>query len=125
MRNSWDRWVSTDAESDWTLGHESLNYAQQARVVPWPEDCPYPPEEVPQVGEVVNGKTVLTTPYQGYRDEWFVQVRHHDLISGIRSRHLRVIVSEYNQSKGPTISIGDKDYLVSDVEKALSGVKPV
>ena len=68
MKQSWDGFANDVGR---VIREKGGAFHIPVRVVPWGE-CPYPQEQVPQVGERLSdcgGRVVLTNPYQHMGDE--------------------------------------------------------
>lgn len=107
MKKSWDGWAYADKSAGENTMHEHPSGGTRTvpvRVVPW--SCPYPPEQVPQVGELVGDVgTVLTTPFQSGTGAWYVRIKGF-----VTTDHFNQNVDTILILPSPTIEIGGKRY---------------
>lgn len=110
MKRSWDGKEPGEGQiGNWALGrsvHQKGNDGVPVRVVPW--ECPYPPEQVPQSGEMFawesNSYEVRGVPYLEGR-EWHIRAWNIDLKHGTF-----FAVDSIPKLPSPTITIGGKTY---------------
>ena len=113
---SWDAWANE-------AGHVSKqkygDFTNPVRVVPWGE-CPYPQEQVPQVNETVEVRghshlqTILTPPYPS-KDKWLIKTVEGPWM----------YVEDVLKLPAPTVEIGGKRYLESEVVERCKELEPV
>ena len=115
---SWDAWAN---ERGIVIREEMGDYTIPVRVVPWGE-CPYPQEEVPQVGETVELSTctyvVLTAPYVVAK-VWLVRVSYNGRFD------CSLNVQSILKVPAPTVEIGGRRLLESEAVECCKELEPV
>ena len=126
MKQSWDGFTHT-AFSCGPHGHSD----RPVRVVPW--TCPYPQEQVPQVGEVIeylgDTFTITTTPYEVANEHsarpatgrygWYVRSTRNNAGSSC------LMVKYILKLPAPTVEVAGKRYLESEVAERVKELTPV
>lgn len=112
---SWDAWANTGELVDKIRFGD---FTIPVRVVPW--ECPYPQEQVPQVGEKAARGDVLTPPFRGRNKEWYVVTLNRSRGSSY------MLVESILKVPAPTVELPNgKTYLASEVMERCKELEPV
>ena len=122
MKQSWDGW--SWASGKYVSPIETAIHMIPVRVVPWGE-CPYPQEQVPQVGETVewNGKAYIIKglPCPSPDGErWYLKGKWDGCPD-----YSQIPVKDVLKLPAPTVEIGGKRYLESEVVERCKELEPV
>ena len=116
MRKSWDRFASENTMDEATTRRRNNWFSLPVRVVPWPEGCPFTPEQVPQVGEKLSsGRTILGVPYRGVGELWYISTNNGAMF-------LENVVTPQPH---PTVDIFGKTYNEDAVRERLASLEEV